>query len=176
VIRGSRAGSCALDYPQLEPPNRAAAVVLARRHPAGIRRRYSCGASRLRVQHPGAARLSIPSVASRQTTARTSWRGPIGTPQFFHSAQQPRTDDNARRDVQNTKNLALLPLFFIYGPQQYRNSFYMWTAHLPRRARCRRWNGQGAPGCARPLLAQPHARSACKKWAAGFDRRAPKMP
>jgi hypothetical protein len=101
-------------------------------------------ASRVRVQHPAATQLTTPSDASHQTTARTSWRGPIGTPQFFHLVQQPRTDDNAQRDVQKTMNSAFAPLFFLYGFQQrqqfflYVNDYATPTRSVPEMERPRR--------------------------------------
>jgi hypothetical protein len=114
-----------------------------------------CEASRVRVQHP-VAWPSTPSVAGHQTTVRTSWRGPIGTPQFFHSVQQPRTDDNARRDVQNTKNLALAPPIFSICPRQVPATLFICEQYATPTRSVPEMERPSASGYARPPLAQPH--------------------
>jgi hypothetical protein len=161
----------------LGPSNRATALDGARCAPTPLAGGARAGLAAVRAQYPAAARLLTPSVASHQRAARTSWRGPIDTLQFFHSGQQLRTDDSARRDVQNTRNLAFAAPIFSLGPQQpqpffcYVNNDTPPTRSVPEMERPSRPGVRTAAG-----WQQPHARSACKKWAAGLQARGKNAP
>jgi hypothetical protein len=115
----------------LGPSNRATALDGARCAPTPLAGGARAGLAAVRAQYAAAARLLTPSVASHQRAARTSWRGPIDTLQFFHSGQQLRTDDSARRDVQNTQNLAFAAPIFSLWPQHHQQLFFICERHYP---------------------------------------------